>query len=49
MGEKYKPVILEVRTRDGSKVLEPEGMEVYDDRRITKLTTTGGLGSHCYQ
>ena len=47
MGEKEKPV--EVRRRDGSKVLEPEGLEVFDDRRITKLISTGGVGAHCYQ
>ena len=46
MGEKEKPV--EVRSRDGSKVLEPEGLEVFDDRRITKLISTGGVGAQCY-
>ena len=47
MGEKEKPV--EVRSRDGSKVLEPKGLEVFDNRRITKLISTGGVGAHCYQ
>ena len=40
---------MEIGSRDGSKVLEPEGLEVFYDCRITKLITTGGLGSHCYQ
>ena len=40
---------MEVRSRDGSKVLEPEGLEAFDDRRITKLISTGGVGAHCYQ
>jgi hypothetical protein len=35
---KEKPV--EVRSRDGSKVLEPEGLEALDDRRIIKLIST---------
>ena len=48
VGEKDKPVILKVRSRD-EKVLEPEGLEAFYDRRITKLITMGGLRSHCYQ
>ena len=47
VGEKEKPV--EIRSRDGRKVLEPEALEVFYDRRINKLITTGGLGSHCNQ
>ena len=38
MGEKEQPV--EVRSRDGSKVLEPDGLDAFNDSRITKLIST---------
>ena len=47
MPEKEKPK--EVMSRDGSKVQEPEGLEAFDDSRITKLITTGGPRAICYQ
>ena len=40
---------MEVRSRDGSKVLEPEGLEAFENHRIIKLISTGGVGGHCYQ
>ena len=49
MGEKEKPVVIEFRRKNGSRALKPVGLETFNDQRITKLITTGGLESHCYQ